>query len=320
MDIIPKEIGKYRRSRLKGDERLRSSRYTHADRESSSRRPKKNPRTFDSCENDRRHKRAIISEDQFIPLIPSAASDPKENSAESKGFHSSRNPWTENRKTPLENSTQHKENQPIDLSQEFPPLGVSSFSATPEVSKDWGSLVEEEEEREASLQKKEMTNPRSKRKLQLSEFQKENTPKNKTFIVDEHRLQKRQKQIDFGKNTLAYGRYIDAVKREDRTKEDPNTPDKFQACSTRSWVGQIKIWRRKLHVWDPPSEGQEDLFLSPSLSSFQSFHSDVRMEEDSNCDANDADDDMSTSTQCSIDDPFHGFDIDECLMNDGLPL
>lgn len=60
MDIIPKEIGKYRRSRLKGDERLRSSRYTHADRESSSRRPKKNPRTFDSCENDRRYEVIFI--------------------------------------------------------------------------------------------------------------------------------------------------------------------------------------------------------------------------------------------------------------------
>lgn len=52
-------------------------------------------------------------------------------------------------------------------------------------------------------------------------------------------------------------------------------------------------------------------------SSIQSSRSDVRMEEESNCDA---DDDMSTSTQCSIDDPFNGFDIDECLMNDGLPL
>lgn len=35
-----------------------------------------------------------------------------------------------------------------------------SFSTTPEVSKDWGSLVEEEEEKEARLQKKEMANPR----------------------------------------------------------------------------------------------------------------------------------------------------------------
>ena len=71
------------------------------------------------------HKRATISEDQFIPLIPSAACDPKENSTEGKAFQSSWNRWTENRKNPLENSTQHKENQPIDLSQEFPPLCVS---------------------------------------------------------------------------------------------------------------------------------------------------------------------------------------------------
>lgn len=52
--------------------------------------------------------------------------------------------------------------------------------------------------------------------------------------------------------------------REERTKEDPKTPEKFQMCSTRSWVGQIKNWRRKLHVWDPPSEGQEYLFSSSS--------------------------------------------------------
>lgn len=54
--------------------------------------------------------------------------------------------------------------------------------------------------------------------------------------------------------------WLNFFHREERTKEDPKTPEKFQMCSTRSWVGQIKNWRRKLHVWDPPSEGQEDLF------------------------------------------------------------
>ena len=54
---------------------------------------------------------------------------------------------------------------------------------------------------------------RPKRKLLLSEAQKQNPSKQKNLPVNEHRLEKRQKQIDFGKNTLAYGRYIAAVKR-----------------------------------------------------------------------------------------------------------
>ena len=53
-------------------------------------------------------------------------------------------------------------------------------------------------------------------------------------------------------------------------------------------------------------------------SSIQLLSSDVKMEVDSNCDADD--DMMSTSTPSSVDDLFHGFDIDACLMNDGLPL
>ena len=32
-------------------------------------------------------------------------------------------------------------------------------------------------------------------------------------MVDDHKLIQRQKQIDIGKNTLSYGRYIEAVKR-----------------------------------------------------------------------------------------------------------
>jgi len=53
-------------------------------------------------------------------------------------------------------------------------------------------------------------------------------------------------------------------------------------------------------------------------SSVMSFPCEVKMEVDSNCDADD--DMMSTSTPSSVDDLFGDFDLDSCLMNDGLPL
>ncbi|KAL7749736.1 hypothetical protein RI367_004965 [Sorochytrium milnesiophthora] len=68
----------------------------------------------------------------------------------------------------------------------------------------------------------------------------------------ERQLQQRQKQLDFGKNTIGYQRYTELVPREKRQKGHPTTPDKRQQCSTRSWVGQVRRWRRKLHKWDPP--------------------------------------------------------------------
>lgn len=55
---------------------------------------------------------------------------------------------------------------------------------------------------------------RYKRRLILSESQEDNTLKHtKPVMVDDHKLIQRQKQIDIGKNTLSYGRYIEAVKR-----------------------------------------------------------------------------------------------------------
>lgn len=302
-------LDRYKQSRSYGGERERSSRDSRDYRSDySMRRSRKDPRNCDS--RDRRNRKQI-PEDQCISLLPSVKSNSKENISQSKTPQSNRNRWSENRKVPLTNSTQHQNK--LDLSAEFPPLGITSF--TPEATKDWGSMVEEEE---ARTQTKEKTNPRYKRRLLLSGPQEDSIQKRKPVTVDEHKLDQRQKQINIGKNTLAYGRYANAVRRDDRTKEDPRTPDKFQVCSTRSWVGQIKNWRRKLHVWDPPSEGQEDLFSSSSQSSVQSFPSEVKMEVDSNCDADD--DMMSASTPSSIDDLFAGFDIDACLMNDGLPL
>lgn len=266
---------------------------------------------------DNHRRRREIPESQCISLFPSIKNNSDENISDVNTPQNERNKWAKtasSKQTPPNRS--HLKIQ--DLSKEFPPLGVSSY--TPELTKDWGSIVDEEEEGKRDPVKKR-TNLRFKRKLLLSESRDENLKSlsQKPVLTDPHKLLQRQKQIDIGKNTLSYGRYTAAVPREQRTKEDPNTPDKFQICSTRSWVGQVKLWRRKLHIWDPPSEGKEDLFSLSSQSSIQSFPCEGKMEVDSY--NGDADDDMmSTSTPSSIDDVFGDFDLDACLMNDGLPL
>ncbi len=72
---------------------------------------------------------------------------------------------------------------------------------------------------------------------------------------DERRLQQREKQVQFGKATLGYQLYTAAVPRRNRRKyEHPSTPDAKQVCSKRSWDGQIRVWRRALHFWDPNSK------------------------------------------------------------------
>jgi len=40
-------------------------------------------------------------------------------------------------------------------------------------------------------------------------------------------------------------------RREKRRRNDPTTPDKHANYSKRAWEGTMKVWRRKLHAWDP---------------------------------------------------------------------
>lgn len=77
----------------------------------------------------------------------------------------------------------------------------------------------------------------------------------KKFVVEYEdkmdTIRRRQKQIDYGKNTIGYQCYIEKTPKDKRTKMDPKTPEKFIKYSRRSWDAQIRIWRKRLHDYDP---------------------------------------------------------------------
>ena len=71
--------------------------------------------------------------------------------------------------------------------------------------------------------------------------------------TDPHRVSQRQRQIDFGKNTIGYQRYLEQYpNKSKRPRNLPRTPDVHKKCSKRAFDGQVRSWRRKLHEWDLP--------------------------------------------------------------------
>jgi len=73
--------------------------------------------------------------------------------------------------------------------------------------------------------------------------------------TDPATLARRQKQIDYGKNSLAYDRYIEAVPKGERAHGMPRTPPKHRVYSRRQWDGLVKHWKIRIHEWDTAENG-----------------------------------------------------------------
>lgn len=78
------------------------------------------------------------------------------------------------------------------------------------------------------------------------------------YEKDIETLVRRQKQIDYGKNTLGYENYTRQVPREQRTRDHPKTPPKHIKYSRRAWDGLVRVWRKKLHCFDPDAKPEPE--------------------------------------------------------------
>lgn len=118
------------------------------------------------------------------------------------------------------------------------------------LSSNWADIIEELEEQTKALS--EYTDKVSKK------YNLDKEALIQQIETDAEVLRKRQKQINFGKVTSEYQRYVENVPRKKREPHHPKTPNKYRKCSRRKFDGLVKKWRKLLHVWDENPEALKD--------------------------------------------------------------
>lgn len=187
--------------------------------------------------------------------------------------HTQRTRWSHSRKRGIdghlrsraEDPSEHTSQDVDSSSQNHPNRRHESFT-TPEgrgpvsrcAARDWGTRVEQETDRDMQRYRRRILDSDAshrERKASSGSSGSCDSKEGELMETDEAVLLRRQKQISYGKNTLAYDRYIKEVPKHLRQPGvHPRTPNKFRKYSRRSWDQQIKLWKVKLHMWDPPSE------------------------------------------------------------------
>lgn len=132
----------------------------------------------------------------------------------------------------------------------------NSIAAERNLSNNWADILEELEE-----QAKEVENYIAK---VVAKFNIDGEKLRQNMETNTELLRKRQKQVNYGKVTAEYQRYLLEIPKKQRQSYHPKTPNKFRKCSRRMFDGAVKKWRKLLHAYDEDPEQLEDMKSSDS--------------------------------------------------------